>query len=173
MAARSIHPWLRSLTFASIVAAGALLAPRAWAGEVKFGSEPLETNDDGDLTSAGRSAAVTEIKSLPGEEVWPLHVWAKIDKGAPGPLYVEFYGKLPGSNKRYRAWAYEHRVYDGEPFVSLSMELEGNVGFNKGHTYGVEVVQVDDKGENLKLASGKVTLVFVEGKPDEGKDEGD
>lgn len=172
-----VHPrWIRPLTLAFVMTAGVLVAPRAWAGEVKFGAEPLDTDDNGNLTSTGRSAAVKEIKSLPGEEVWPLHVWAKIDKGAPGPLYVEFYGQIPGSKKRYRAWAYEHRGYEGEPFVSLSMELEGNVGFNKGHTYSVEVVQLDDKGKNLKLATGKLTLTYVEGEPepeDEGEDEGE
>lgn len=174
MTARTHHSWIRSLTFAVVMAAGALVAPDALAGEVKFGAEPLETDDQGNLTSAGRSAAIKEIKSLPGEEIWPLHVWAKIDKGAPGPLYVEFYGTIPGSEKRYRAWAYAHNGYEGEKFVSLSMELEGNVGFNKGRSYTVEVVQLNEKGKNLKLASSKITLAYVEAEAEpESDDEGD
>lgn len=174
MPAHTHHSWFRSLSFALVLASGALVAPEALAGEVKFGAEPLETNDAGDITKAGRSAAIKELKSLPGEEIWPIHVWTKIDKGAPGPLYVEFYGKVPGSNKRYRAWAYEHRGYEGEKFVSVSFELDGNDGFNRGRTYDVEVVQLDDKGKNLKLASSKVSLVFTEGEPEEeGDDEGD
>jgi len=168
------HSWVRPLTFAVVVASAALVAPAALAGEVKFGVEPLETNDAGAITKAGRAAATNEIKSVPGEEIWPLHVWAKIDKGAPGPLYVEFYGTIPGSKKRYRAWAYEHSSYDGETYVSLSFELKGNVGFNRDRSYGVEVTQLDDKGKNLELASGKISLVYVEGEPeddDEPEDE--
>ncbi|MEM9456423.1 MAG: MYXO-CTERM sorting domain-containing protein [Myxococcota bacterium] len=170
MTARTHHSWIRSLTLAVVMAATALVAPEALAGEVKFGAEPLETDDKGNLTSTGRSAATKELKSLPGEEIWPLHLWAKIDKGAPGPLYVEFYGTIPGSEKRYRAWAYEHGGYEGEKFVSLSMELDGNVGFNKGRTYTVEVVQLNEKGKNLKLASSKITLAYVEA---EAQPEGD
>lgn len=150
-----------------------LVAPSALAGEVRFGAEPLDTDDAGKITDAGKSASVKELPSLPGEEVWNLHLWAKIDKGAPGPLYVEFYDKLPGSGKRYKAWAYEHASYEGEEFVSLDLELEGDVGFNRDHTYTVELAQLDNKGKNLKLASGQLTLVFTEGKPEDEEDEED
>ncbi len=163
---------LRSIAFALVLGAAALATPNAFAGEVKFGAEPLETDDNGKITDAGRTATVKELKSLPGEELWPLHLWAKIDRGAPGPLYVEFYDKLP-SGKRYKAWAYEHSGYDGESFVSLAMELEGNVGFNRNHTYTVEVIQVNEKGKNLKLASGSLKLLFTEGDPDAGDDDDD
>jgi MYXO-CTERM domain-containing protein len=171
------HPsWLRNLSFALALGGGLLLAPQAFAGEVKFGSQPLDTDDKGKLTDAGRSAAVKQLPSNPGEEVWPLHIWAQIDKGAPGPLYVEFFAKLPGSGKRYKAWAYEHAGYDGDKFVTLEIELEGDVGFNKGHTYTVEISQVDTKGKNLVLASGQIELVYTEGtkkKDDEDDDEAD
>lgn len=164
---------LRSLGFALALAGGLLAAPEALAGDVKFGAKPLETDDAGKLTDAGKSAAVKQLPSNPGEEVWPLHLWAQIDKGAPGPLYVEFFDKLPGSGKRYKAWAYEHAGYEGEKYVTLDIELEGDVGFNKGHTYTVEISQLDNKGKNLVLASGLLELVFTAGKPEDSEDEGD
>jgi MYXO-CTERM domain-containing protein len=171
--------WLRNLGFALALGGGLLVAPLALAGDVKFGAQPLETDDAGKLTDAGRSAAVKELPSSPGEEKWPLHVWAQIEKGAPGPLYVEFFDKLPGSGKRYRAWQYEHAGYEGEKYLSLDIELDGNAGFNKDHTYTVEVSQLDSKGKNLVLASGQLKLVYTEaekepaGKDDEGDEEGD
>jgi hypothetical protein len=172
--------WLRNLGFALALGGGLLLAPHAFASDVKFGSEPLEIDDSGKLTDAGRKAAVKELPSTAGEEIWPLHLWAQIDKGAPGPLYVEFFDKLPGSGKRYKAWAYEHAAYEGEKFISIDIELEGNVGFNKGHTYTVELSQLDNKGKNLVLASGQLTLVYTEAKAapkgeddDGGEEEGD
>lgn len=166
--------WLRSLPLALALGGAMLVAPSAFAGEVKFAAEAFDTDDSGKLTEAGRSAAVKELPSLPGEDVWVLHLWAKIDKGAPGPLYVEFFDKLPGSGKRYKAWAYEHSNYQGDEHVTLEMELEGNVGFNRDHTYTVELVQVDAKGKNLQLASGQVKLVYTEAKEEpEGEDEGE
>jgi MYXO-CTERM domain-containing protein len=175
--AMSKHPSrLRSLGFALALCGGLLVAPLAFAGDVKFGAAPLETDDSGKLTDAGKKGAVKQPPSRPGEEVWPLHLWAQIDKGAPGPLYVEFFDKLPGSGKRYKAWAYEHAGYEGEKYVTLELELEGDVGFNKGHTYTVEVSQLDNKGKNLVLASGQLELVYTEGKPEdeeEGEDEGE
>ncbi|MEM7159930.1 MAG: hypothetical protein AAF799_44230 [Myxococcota bacterium] len=165
--------WLRPLAFALVLGAGALAAPNALASEVKFAAEPFETKDDGSLTDAGRGAAISELASLPGEESWPLHIWAKLDKGAPGPLYVEFFDKLPGSGKRYMAWRYEHNGYEGEKYVSIEVELDGNTGFNKDHTYTVEVSQVNDKGRNIKLTEGKLKLTYTEPPEDEGDDDGE
>jgi MYXO-CTERM domain-containing protein len=176
----SKHPSrLRSLAFALALGAGLLAAPQAFAGEVKFGAKPLETDDAGKLTEAGRSSAVKQLPSNPGEEVWPLHIWAQIDKGAPGPIYVEFFDKLPTTGKRYRAHQHEHAGYEGEKYLTLDLELEGDVGFNKGHTYTVEISQLDNKGKNLVLATAQLELVYTEGKPedaeqdDEGDEEGD
>ena len=153
---------------AAIVLCTALLAPvSAFAGEVKFGPIPLATDDKGVITADGRKAASEEIPSQPGEELWPLHLWAKIDKGAPGPLYVEFHGKL-ADGKRYLAYRHEHGGYEGEKHVSMELELSGNDGFNKGRSYEVEVTQVGPKGP-IKLATGKITLAFTEAP--EGADE--
>lgn len=164
-----------------------LLAPAvAHAGDVKFGNEPLEVNDAGKLTDAGKKTATETLKSVPGEEEWPIHVWAQIDNGGPGPLYIEFWGKLP-DGKPYLTFRHEHAGYGGEKYVSLSFELSGNLGFNKGKTYNVKAVQVSPKGKEVVLANGKVTLEFTapakeaegedegdeEGKDDEGKDDGD
>lgn len=165
--------WLRSLPLALTLGGALLVAPSAFAGEVRFAAEAFDTDDSGKLTDAGRKSAVKELPSLPGEDVWVLHLWAQLDKGAPGPLYVEFFDKLPGSGKRYKAWAYEHSAYDGEKHVTMEIELEGNVGFNKDHTYTVELVQVDDKGKNLELAKGQIKLVYTEGKPEGEEDDED
>lgn len=175
MAKKTYSSWIRSFGFVLALGGGLLIAPGAFAGDLKFGAEPLETDDSGKLTAEGRSAAIKKLPSNPGEDVWPLHLWAQIDKGAPGPLYVEFYDKLPGSGKRYKAWAYEHAAYEGEKFVSIDIELDGNSGFNKDHTYTVEVSQLDAKGKNLVLASGQLQLVFTEAAEEpkgEGKEEG-
>jgi MYXO-CTERM domain-containing protein len=145
----------------------------AHAGDVKFGTEPLEVNDAGKLTDAGKKAATETLKSMPGEEVWPIHVWAQIDNGGPGPLYVEFWGKLP-DGKPYLTFRHEHSAYGGEKYVSISFELSGNLGFNKGKTYNVKVLQVSPKGKDLVLANGKVTLAYTEPeKEPEGDEEGD
>lgn len=163
--------------WATVVVAFAVSTPAtAYAGEVKFGTEPLETDDQGKITSAGRKAATTTIPSMPGEELWPLHLWAKLDKGAPGPLYVEFFGKLP-NGKPYLAYRHEYGEYDGEKFLSLAIELEGNQGFNKGKTYEVDLSQLSESGKNIQLASGQITLEFTEPEPVEeeaaAQEEGD
>jgi len=157
----------------------ALLGPAtAWAGEVKFGADALAVDDKGNITAEGKSAAVDTLKSEPGEELWNLNLWAKIDKGGPGPLYVEFLGKLP-SGKDYVTYRFEHSSYQGEKFVSLDIELEGNLGFNKGKTYKVKVLQGNTKAgrPDIILATGKLTLEYTEPpaaeEGDEGGDEGD
>ncbi|MBC8067644.1 MAG: hypothetical protein IAG13_04860, partial [Deltaproteobacteria bacterium] len=68
----------------------------AWAGELKIGAAKLDVDDSGAITDAGRKAATEELKNEPGDdEVWIAHIWAKLDKGGPGPLQFEFYGELP------------------------------------------------------------------------------
>ena len=149
------------------------LAQTAWAGEIKVFAEAPEVGDDGNLT--GKATQAKELASEPGEEKWPLHIWGKIDKGAPGPLYIEFWGKIPGSGKPYKAWTYEKKDYDGEKFVLVSIELDGNVGFNRDKTYEFDFVQIDDKGKDLHLTpKAKVTLKYTEPPADEGEeDEGE
>lgn len=166
--------WLPALAFTVAFGGSALVATQAHAGKVRFGTEPLSTDDSGKITSEGESAAVTTVPSLPGEEVWPVHLWASLDKGAPGPLYVEFFGSMPGSGKRYKLpWHHEENSYDGGDYISVAMELEGNVGFNRDRTYTVELNQLNDKGKNVKLASGKITLAYTEAAEDEGDEGGD
>lgn len=160
--------WMATTTFAA-----ALLLPHVvWAGEVKFGAQPLETDDDGKLTSAGRSAATTDIPSEPGEELWILNIWAQVDKGAPGPLYADFIGKLP-DGKSYTAYRHEHAEYAGDKFVSFPIELEGNSGFNKGASYTVNLKQISSKGKDIILGSGTITLVYTEAQPEDASDGGD
>jgi MYXO-CTERM domain-containing protein len=148
----------------------ALLAPAtALAGEVKFGADPLAVDDKGNITSEGESAALTKLASEPGEELWDFHLWAKIDKGAPGPLYIDFIGKTP-DGKPFTAYRHEHSDYDGEKFVSLNFELDGNsASFNKGRTYKVKVLQGATKPgrPDIILATGSLTLEYTEPAPEE------
>lgn len=163
----------RVLCFSALLGATALSASVAHAGEVLFGQQPLAVGGDGKITGEGRKAAIKQIKSEPGEELWTLHLWAKVDKGAPGPLYVEFIGKLP-DGKPYTAFSHEHSSYDGEPYVNLEIELDGNRGLNKGHTYKVDLTQQSDKGKTLQLASGSITLAYTEApKEDDEGEEGE
>ncbi len=162
--------WLQPLALGAL-----LLAPGlAHAGDVKFGADPLAVDDAGKITSEGNAAATTTLDSLPGEEVWTLNLWAKLDKGGPGPLYIEFLGKAPGG-KTYVTYRHEHADYDGEKYVSLTFDLEGNAGFNKGKTYTVKVLQAPSKGtKDIILATSKLTLNYVEPDPEaEDDDEGD
>jgi hypothetical protein len=154
---------------------GALLAaPSAFAGEIKFGKEPLAVDGDGKITDAGAKAAIEEIPSVPGDEEWIVHIWARLDKAGPGALNVEFYGKTPDGQK-YLAYRHVENDFEGGKYVSLELELEDGQGFNKGHSYTVEITQLDDKGRDLKLATGKMKLGYTpppaEGKGDEGKDD--
>lgn len=160
------------LCLGGAIGAASLVGTVAWAGEVLVGKEPLATGPDGKITAEGRKAAVKELPSEPGDDLWTLNLWAKLDKGAPGPLYVEFIGKLP-DGKPYTAFSHEHRGYEGEPYVSLEIELDGNRGFNKGHTYKIDVNQVNDKGKTIQLASGSVTLAYTEAPEDSGEDAGE
>jgi MYXO-CTERM domain-containing protein len=144
----------------------------AWAGELKIGASKLDVDDTGAITDAGRKAATEELKNEPGDdEVWIAHIWAKLDKGGPGPLQFEFYGELP-DGKPYLAYRKVEDGYDGGKFVSMELELDGDDGFNKNKTYKVEISQLDDKGKVIKLASGKVKLAWVDHKEEPAADEG-
>jgi len=167
--------------FVSAVAfTGALLvAAPAFAGEIKFGKEPLAVDGDGKLTDAGSKAAVEEIPSVPGDEEWVVHLWARLDKAGPGALNVEFYGKTP-DGQRYLAYRHVENNFEGGKYVVLELDLEDGQGFNKNHTYTVEITQLDDKNRDVKLATGKLKLGWTpapaepEGKDDAGKeDEGE
>ncbi len=150
---RSIGGFARTIAFALSVT----LPVVAWASEIKFGAAPLATDDAGKLTSEARKQAVETLDNVPGEDAWKLYVWGNIDKGAEGPLYVEFYDHFQGQkNLTHR---HEHADYQGEKFVSLEIELEGRVGFNKNHTYTVQLVQVNEKGKDVKLATGQLKLI--------------
>lgn len=168
---------LRTLTLSTIVALGALfVATPAWAGEIKFGEGPssLEVDDQGKLTEAGRKTAVKELDKIPGEDAWDLRVWAKLDKGAPGPLYVEFWQTVEVMGKTQTAIVHRHEdgEYDGNKYINYNILLEGKVGFNKDRTYDVYFVQVNAKGKDMRLASTKLKLINTgrEPPPDEEGD---
>lgn len=174
MPTRSI---VRRFVPALVLAAAFLFAAPAFAGEIKFGKEKLAVDGEGKITDAGLKAAVEEIPSVPGDEEWVVHLWAKLEKAAPGALNIEFYGKTP-DGQRYLAYRHAENDFEGGKYVSLELELEDGQGFNKNHTYSVEITQLDDKGRDFKLASGKLKLGYTpapaeadEGKDEEGKDE--
>ena len=157
----------------ALVFCAALLAPTlAHASDLKFGAEPLAVGPTGKITDAGKKAAVNEVKSDPGEERWTIHVYTQIDKGGPGPLYLEFFGKLP-DGKPYLTYRHEYGGYNGEKYVSFEIELSGNDGFNKNKTYNVKLLQSSAKGKDIVYASQKLTLAFQEPSEDEDDGEGD
>ncbi|HET6586120.1 MAG TPA: hypothetical protein VFG69_21830, partial [Nannocystaceae bacterium] len=173
----SIRPALRRLVPAVALAAAFLLASPAFAGEIKFGKDKLAVDGEGKLTAEGMKAAVEEIPSIPGDEEWIVHLWARLDKAAPGALNIEFYGKTPDGQK-YLAYRHAENDFEGGKYVSLELELEDGQGFNKNHTYTVEITQLDDKGRDFKLATGKLKLGYTpppaeadDGKDDDGKDD--
>jgi MYXO-CTERM domain-containing protein len=166
---------LRTLTFSTVVALGTLfVASPAWASEIKFGEGPssLEVDDQGKLTEAGKKTAVKELDKIPGEDAWDLRVWAKLDKGAPGPLYVEFWQTVEVMGKTQNAIVHRHEdsEYDGSKYVNYNILLEGKVGFNKDRTYDVYFVQVGSKGKDIRLASTKLKLINTGREPPEDEE---
>jgi len=143
----------------------------AWAGEVKVGAAALEVDDKGNLTASGRKAIVDTLDEVPGEDTWVVHVWAKLDNAAEGPLYFEFYQSISGGDSL--VWRHEEPNFPGGKYFSGEIELAGGRGFNKDRTYEIKVVQVSAKGKDLTLASGKVKLIKSGKKPEKAADGGD
>jgi len=145
----------------------------AWAGEIKFGTSNLETDDKGNLTASGRKAAVDTLDEEPGEDLWKTFIWAKLDNAAQGPLYFEFYQSIDGANSQ--VWRYDAGEFPGGKYFSSELEISGGKGFNKDRTYEVKAIQVSPKGKDLTLATGKIKLIKSGKKPEkkEGDDEGD
>jgi MYXO-CTERM domain-containing protein len=152
--------WLRH--GAAAIALGLCLTASsiAFAGEIKVGTAALAVDGEGKLTDAGRKAAKDEIPSEPGEEVWIVHLWAKLDKPAPGGLNVEFHGQLP-DGKSYLTYSEAEEGFDGGKYLSMELELEGSKGFNKNKSYDIFITQLDDKGKQFKLAAGKIKLAWT------------
>lgn len=125
-------------------------------GELLVGSEPLPVDDAGKITADGKSKAVAELEeSAPGEEAWTLHLWAKIDKGVAGPMYVEFHRDHGG--ERLLA----HRVeleFDGGQYLAQDVDISRSQGFRIGDTIEVTCVQIIG-GKDITKAKGKLKLV--------------
>ncbi|MEE9383385.1 MAG: hypothetical protein V3V08_08220 [Nannocystaceae bacterium] len=163
---------LLAFTFACALGSSALPSIAA-AGEIKFGQghDSLSTDDSGNLSGAGRKAAVKEIDRTPGEDLWHVDVWGKIDHGQPGTIYFEFYASIDGNENIVQR--YTDDAYEGGRYLSMSVELDGNEGFNKDRTYVVYAVQVNEKGKDVRLAKGKVKLIDTGRKPEPTKEAGD
>ncbi len=162
----------RRILLPGFVATAVLLtAGIAHAGEIKFGQDkPLETTDKGALTAAGKKAAVKELDNVPGEDAWQAFVWAQIDRGAEGPLYIEFWQEVNGSPSIVHR--HEESGYGGDKYISAEFDLEGNIGFNKDRTYTVKAVQVSAKGKDLVLAKGKIKLIKSGREPEDESGDG-
>lgn len=145
------------------------VATPAFAGELKIFQEAPEVDGSGKLS--GGAKATKEIASVAGEETWNVHMWAKLDKGAPGPLYAEAFGKLNG--KKYLAGRFEKSDYEGDKYLMWTLELTGNLGFNRDREYTIELNQVDAKNKNVTLASSKLTLKYTEAAAEEDDDDDD
>jgi hypothetical protein len=147
--------WHRIIVVAAFVVTLAGVTP-AWAGELLVGAEPLEVGDDGNITKAGRSAAVTKLEALPGNSAWVLHLWAKVDNGAVGPMYVEFYRHHEG--RRLTAYRDEIADYAGGKFVSHTVEIPRTRGFRAGETIELVFTQsLVGKGD-VKYVKAKIEL---------------
>jgi hypothetical protein len=146
--------WFTTAVFMAVLLAGGT----AWAGEVLVGVEPFEVDDAGNITKAAREKAIKEIESsVPGDEIWRLHLWAKLDKPAEGPLYLEFYRDKDG--KKLMAHRVEIETFDGNKFFSMDVEISRTEGsFRIGEELEVAFVQLVG-GKDAKKASGKIRLI--------------
>ena len=159
----------RRWMFSTAVALAALSSTTAWAGELKVGTAPLEVDDKGNITAAGRKAAVDTLDEVPGEDTWPAHIWAKLDGAGAGPLYLEFYQNLNGTDSL--VWRHDAGEHAGGKYYSGEVELAGGRGFNKDRVYEIKAVQVSAKGKDLTLASGKVKLIKSGKKPEKTEED--
>lgn len=173
--------WLRRGTAAIALGLCLSVSSIALAGEIKVGTAALAVDGEGKITDEGRKAAKDEIPSVPGEEVWIVHIWAKLDKPAPGGLNIEFHGQLP-DGKSYLTYSEAEERFDGGKYLSMELELEGSKGFNKNKSYDIVITQLDEKGKQFKLATGKVKLAWTpapketpaaDGGKEEGGDDGE
>lgn len=148
---------MRHASWFAVAALGSVLLASApvRAGDLKVGAQALETDDDGKLTKAAASAAVTELEAEPGDEAWVLHLWGKVDKPAVGPLYVELYRDRDG--KMLVAHRHEIADYEGDPYLSLELEIGRDEGFRPGDKIEIAFVQ-NVGGKDVKKSKGKLTL---------------
>lgn len=161
--------FLRRLTLSSAFALAALSSAAAYAGEVKVGATPIEIDDAGKITAKGKSAVVDTLDEVPGEDRWIAYVHAKLDNPAPGPLYIEFFQELDGNKSS--VWRHDENDFAGDKWFYGELELDGRKGFNKNRTYDIKVTQVNAKGKELTLASGKIKLIKSGKKPEAAKEE--
>lgn len=149
--------WTRTVALTTAVGAYSVSAA-AWAGELKFSHQELETDDNGKLTAAGREAANNKVESVAAdEEYWQVNVWAKVDKAVPGPVYFEFYREYKG--KRLSAHSIEYADYDGGKYLITNLQLARDEGgFTFGETVDVELVQVGANDKQKVLAKAKLTF---------------
>lgn len=161
--------FLRRLTLSSAFALAALSSAAAYAGEVKVGATPIEIDGSGKITAQGKSAVVDTLDEVPGEDRWIAYVHAKLDNPAPGPLYIEFFQNLDGNKST--VWRHDENDFAGDKWFYGELELDGRKGFNKNRTYDIKVTQVNAKGKELTLATGKIKLIKSGKKPEAPKED--
>ncbi len=161
---------MRTAMWIGAVALGAalLVSPTAMAGELMLGAESLETDGKGKLTKAAREKTITELEASPGDESWTLHLWARIDSPAVGPLYLEFYRTR--NDKRLVAHRIEFAEYGGDKYLSMDVELFRTDGFKVGETVDMAFVQ-NVGGRDATKAKAKLTLLASSVQPEPEPDE--
>ncbi|MCY1067589.1 MYXO-CTERM sorting domain-containing protein [Nannocystis sp. RBIL2] len=157
------------MTLSSAFALAALSSAAAYAGEVKVGATPIEIDGTGKITAKGKSAVVDTLDEVPGEDRWIAYVHAKLENPAPGPLYIEFFQELDGNKSS--VWRHDENDFAGDKWFYGELELDGRKGFNKNRTYDIKVTQVNAKGKELTLASGKIKLIKSGKKPEAAKED--
>ncbi|MCY1011298.1 MYXO-CTERM sorting domain-containing protein [Nannocystis pusilla] len=157
------------MTLSSAFALAALSSAAAYAGEVKVGATPIEIDGTGKITATGKSAVVDTLDEVPGEDRWIAYIHAKLDNPAPGPLYIEFFQELDGNKSS--VWRHDENDFAGDKWFYGELELDGRKGFDKNRTYDIKVTQVNAKGKELTLASGKIKLIKSGKKPEAPKEE--
>ncbi|WP_434421355.1 MYXO-CTERM sorting domain-containing protein [Nannocystis pusilla] len=157
------------MTLSSAFALAALSSAAAYAGEVKVGATPIEIDGSGKITAQGKSAVVDTLDEVPGEDRWIAYIHAKLENPAPGPLYIEFFQNLDGNKSS--VWRHDENDFAGDKWFYGEIELDGRKGFNKNRTYDIKVTQVNAKGKELTLATGKIKLIKSGKKPEAPKED--
>jgi|GEM_PF-1137478 len=146
-----------------------LLPVQAWAGELLLGPEPFETDNKGNVTKASRAKAITEVEASAGDESWTLYIWARIDKAAVGPLYLEFYRERNG--KKLVAHREEILDFAGDKYLSMDLEIYRSDGFKPDESVEMAFVQ-NVGGRDAKKAVATITLK-PSAAPPPSEDDGD
>ena len=130
---------------------------RAHGGHVWVRADALPTSDGSRLSAwLGGHAPKGDITAKTKEAPWSINYLAVFKKAAvPGAMTVQFVEK----NDRATGFVDQYSPENGSASVVFrgSYDLSPDQGFNKGHTYVINVGQLL-KGKFVLYAKGEVTL---------------